>query len=89
MGKIGLTELIFILFIIVPAILQIMWFFSSLKKEKEGYIQITQAAQELNNQTLHKAGENLFKSNRLKYFIVTLALIQIAISIFITSIALS
>jgi len=57
-------------------ILLIRWTYSSLKKEKEGHLQITQAAQELNNKTLHDAGTKLFESTNLKFLVfwVTAAL---------------
>jgi hypothetical protein len=66
---------------ILIVVLQIIFFVKSLKTEKEGFLKITDAAQELNNKTLHDAGKSLFISNQLKYWILYLAFAQIGISV--------
>jgi len=65
------------LFFLVTNILIIVFFFRCLKSEKEGFMKIADAAQELNNKTLHDAGSKLFYSNQLKYWIIYISLAQI------------
>lgn len=60
---------------------KIVFFFRSLKTEKEGFMKIADAAQELNNKTLHDASKKLFYSNQLKYWIICLSLAQLGISL--------
>jgi hypothetical protein len=55
----------------------------SLKSEKEGFMKIADAAQELNNKTLHDASKKLFYSNKLKYWIIYLSLAQLGIYLFV------
>lgn len=60
---------------------KIVFFFRSLKTEKEGFMKIADAAQELNNKTLQDASKKLFYSNQLKYWIICLSLAQLGISL--------
>jgi len=62
---------------------QIVFFFRSLKSEKEGFMKIADAAQELNNKTLHDASKKLFYSNKLKYWIIYLSLAQLGLYLFV------
>ena len=62
---------------------KIVFFFRSLKSEKEGFMKIADAAQELNNKTLHDAGSKLFYSNQLKYRIIYLSLAQLGLYLFV------
>ncbi|MBM3922660.1 MAG: hypothetical protein FJ340_05570 [Sphingomonadales bacterium] len=65
--------------LIVLIILFIVW--KLLIKEAEAFIKITEAAQQLNNKTLHEAGNLLFNSNRLKFSILLISLMFTIISL--------
>jgi hypothetical protein len=71
------------LFFLVTNILIIVFFFRCLKSEKEGFMKIADAAQELNNKTLHDASKKLFYSNKLKYWIIYLSLAQLGLYLFV------
>jgi hypothetical protein len=89
MGKIGMIEILLVLLIIVPAVIQVVLLFRYLKKESLGYLKITEAAQELNNRTLHEAGANLLESNKTKYQMIYLVIVQFIVALLITLLALA
>jgi hypothetical protein len=88
MGKIGLTEIIFVLLIIAPTIYSIVLLLRSLKKENLGFSRLGDAAQELNNKTLHQAAESLFESNKIKYQIIFIVFFQFVFSLLLGAIAM-
>lgn len=68
---------------LILVILQIFFTIKGLDSEKKGCLRLGDAAQELNNKTLHEAAEKMFISNKLKYWTLILIIIQV---LFITGI---
>jgi len=66
---------------ILVLVLQITFVIKSLKSEKEGFLSIADAAQELNNRTLHDGAKKLYISNQLKYWMIYISLVQFVISL--------
>jgi hypothetical protein len=66
-----------------PILIGIYWF--TLKKEKEGCIKITEAAQELNNKTLHEAGESLYIANSVRFKLCYLSITLYVVYLFLRS----